>query len=132
MELHPLGWQEVFSRIEGDPIFNACPKVWGPPRGGAIVSGLIQALGRGVAVGSAEEAEVFVDDIYDSGRTQRRVEAVWGRKPWWFVVDKRREDEGAWGWVLFPWENPVEEATIAGTLGAEGPRLALAALVSVE
>jgi hypothetical protein len=113
MELHYLSWQDVFTKIEQEAVFGGRPKVWGPPRGGAIVAGLIQALGRGQAVENADAAEMFVDDIYDSGGTQKRVEAVYGRKPWWFVIDKRKAEEKKLGWIVFPWENPVEEAVEA-------------------
>ena len=93
MGLHYLDWQEVFGKIESEPALASKPKVWGPPRGGAIVAGLIQALGKGVAVMSPDEADIFVDDIYDSGSTQRRTEAVYGRKQWWFVIDRRKLEE---------------------------------------
>jgi hypothetical protein len=110
MGLHYLGWQEVFGKIEVEFVRGGRTKIWGPPRGGAVVAGLIQALGCGQAVADASEAAIFVDDIYDTGRTQRRVEAVWGRKQWWFVVDKRKDDDKELGWIVFPWEDPAEEA----------------------
>lgn len=109
MGLHYLSWEEVFGRIESEAAFVNLPKVWGPPRGGSIVAGLIHALGKGKAVNSPQEADIFVDDIYDSGHTQERVEAVYGRKRWWFVIDKRKVEEKALGWVIFPWEDPGEE-----------------------
>ena len=115
MALHYLSWQEVFEKMRSESVLDGCPKVWGPPRGGSIVAGLLEALGRGVAVNDAEAADVFVDDIYDSGRTQRKVEAVWGRKPWWFVIDKRKDEDRQLGWIVFPWEDPSEEAREAVT-----------------
>jgi hypothetical protein len=115
MALHYLSWQEVFERMERASALANKPKIWGPPRGGAIVAGLIQAMGKGVAVMSPTEADLFVDDIYHSGTTQRRIEAVYGRKKWWFVIDKRRPEEQTLGWIVFPWEDPAEEAKDAET-----------------
>jgi hypothetical protein len=134
MGLHYLSWQEVFGRIKNERALDGQPKIWGPPRGGSIVAGLIEALGRGEAVADAEAADVFVDDIYDSGRTQRRVEAVWGRKPWWFVIDKRNEEEARLGWIVFPWEDPAQEVREAVDHEIEGEvlevRVAVVASVS--
>ena len=78
--------------------------VWGVPRGGAVVAGLLHAL-RGVEVAKTrDEADWYVDDLVDSGRTR---EAHSDGKPFRVLYDKqayqfmKRESPG---WIQFPWE----------------------------
>lgn len=70
-------------------------KLWGVPRGGAIVAGL-----TGRAVDRLEDADVVVDDIVDSGATRKRYEDA-GKKFW--ALHTKQPGEG---WVIFPWEHP--------------------------
>lgn len=89
-----LDWQEVYRRLAMVPP----GRVWGVPRGGAIVAGL-----TGRAVDRIEDADLIVDDIVDSGATMDRYAST--GKPFWALFDRRTRDHNApRGWVEFPWE----------------------------
>lgn len=93
-----LTWENVYSRLK------TCPpgKVWGIPRGGAIVAGL---TGRAGCLFS--EANVIVDDVLDSGATRAKFELM-PHQTFWTLVDKPSENLlGAW--VIFPWEESIEK-----------------------
>ena len=85
-------WSEIYERLKTAPE----GKLYGIPRGGAVVAGL-----TGRAVDKWEEADVIVDDILDSGSTKDKAITEYG-KPFWCLVDKKKENIGEW--VVFPWE----------------------------
>jgi len=97
-----LTWAEVDDRLEGMKL--AGTKVWGIPRGGAIVAGLARRYGA-VVVGTPQEAEFALDDVIDSGATAKSVKAQYGLSTL-AIVDKIAE--GIDSWVHFPWEEPPE------------------------
>lgn len=84
-----LCWNDVFELLKSAP----AGKLWGVPRGGAIVAGL-----TGRAVDTILEADVIVDDIVDSGATRQRFAHY--NKPFWSLYEKKPGDK----WVSFPWE----------------------------
>jgi len=89
MGMKRLSWGDVYDRLRGAPP----GKLFGVPRGGAVVAGL-----TGRAVDSIEDADAIVDDIVDSGATRERY-ATHG-KPFWALYEKSDRSE----WVVFPWE----------------------------
>lgn len=97
-------WDEVYKRIEKAP----AGKLYGIPRGGAIVAGL-----TGRAVNTPEEADWLVDDIYDSGKTAARWTEKY-EKPLWPMISK--PNEGIDSWVRLPWENPDPTADLEDTV----------------
>ena len=81
-------------------------KAYGVPRGGCIVSPLVQRL---VPVDTPEEADLIVDDLIDSGTTLDWFEVVHAGKPFLALVDKRNPACPSHGrWVVFPWEKETE------------------------
>jgi GTP cyclohydrolase I len=110
-----LGWGEVDDRIERMllrfPEFQALPqpgpgpqlRIYGVPRGGAIVAGLMFSKLPKVftIVDHPEQAQYIVDDIIDSGKTRARFAAI--GVPFIALIDKLGDDRGV-GWVQFPWE----------------------------
>ncbi len=98
-----LSWEDVDERLER-LVPPGTRKVYGIPRGGAIVAGLLRQ--RGIQLVGPDEAEVIVDDIIDSGETAKRYSERYG-KPIAVLVNK--EQEGLMGvWVEFPWEGGRE------------------------
>jgi GTP cyclohydrolase I len=84
------------------------------PRGGipALYAVIAAANGMHLDIGIAltpEEADIFVDDIIDSGETMRRYCDQYPGKPFYALIDKTdpiyRE---VYDWVVFPWEGEAD------------------------
>lgn len=122
MEKLNLTWEDVdrrldkFKTINSDHTVNAefsldnPLKIYGVPRGGAIVAGLLlqrySALLK--AVGTAKEADVIVDDILDTGATAQKLADENPGKLLWVLCHKSDEAIPADTWVVFPWETGEE------------------------
>ena len=86
--------------------------VFGVPRGGVPVSYMLASSVGGNAgfevVDSAEEADIIVDDLIDSGRTMIKWMQHFDHKPFFALIDKRQaenEHNPLHGkWISFPWE----------------------------
>lgn len=109
--VNKLRWQQLLRLLH--PLFSIPPKVgnlwhtvYGVPRGGAIVAGLLELLGSGRyrATDNPDEASIIVDDIIDSGKTRDRFKASHPETPFVALVDKTTDEHRDWGWVEFPWE----------------------------
>lgn len=97
-----LTWPRVFERLDSyrDQLHNR--RIWGIPRGGAVVAGLAAAHCGSILAEGPSEADLIVDDVIDSGRTRKAHPG-----PFLALVDK--EAEGLMGtWVTFPWEERPE------------------------
>lgn len=85
-------------------------KVFAIPRGG-IPAALAVAGHHGnlQLVDDPAEADLFIDDITDSGDTMRRWCDEYPGKPFFALIDKTEEDGEFRGrWVVFPWEGTAE------------------------
>lgn len=85
-------------------------KVFAIPRGG-IPAALAVAGHHGnlQLVDDPAEADLFIDDIIDSGGTMQRWCDKYPGKPFFSLIDKTREDSEFRGrWVVFPWEETAE------------------------
>ena len=105
-----LSWDEcrqlaatVKSRIELDFNTNAGSlKVFGVPRGGCLAAALIHSL---TPVDSADEADLILDDLIDSGSMREAFAVSHPSVPFYALLDKRDESSKFFGqWVEFPWE----------------------------
>lgn len=86
-------------------------KIYGWPRGGIPVAYILCAQLNAertlsMVVDMPEDADVIVDDIIDSGRTQELIAKSNPDKPFFALIDKRAHP--GFGWVVFPWENALE------------------------
>ena len=91
-----IGWEEVYERL--GLILATYPhdtKYYGVPRGGVIVAGL-----TGNPTNNIDEADVIIDDLIDSGKTEARYAKH--KKPFEALIDKREEYKDEW--LVFPWE----------------------------
>jgi GTP cyclohydrolase I len=86
-------WNEVYRRLADAPP----GRLYGIPRGGAIVAGL-----TGRAVDRVEDADWIVDDVTDSGRTAEEWTTRWS-KPVWSLFDRERDALGD-NQLRLPWE----------------------------
>lgn len=120
-----FGWPDVMARlarIHGAIEYTSVPEgdaVYGVPRGGAVVAGLLAAKYGYRVVDAAEDADIIVEDIIDSGATRERITEQLSQGPYapqfCALVDKQGADKGI-GWVVFPWEERDESADIADTV----------------
>lgn len=96
--------REILGYSEDKPLL-----VWGIPKGGSIVAGLLFSKIPNVEVVlHADEAHIIVDDIYDSGRTMEHYTEKFN-KTGFALVDKRNEHNQELGWVVFPWEEQKDD-----------------------
>lgn len=88
--------------------------VYGIPRGGQLALYTIAATGTDLSqftfTNHPEEATVFVDDVYDSGRTMRFWNLKYPGRPFIPLVDKRLEAETEW--IVFPWETGKKDDAV--------------------
>jgi GTP cyclohydrolase I len=79
-------------------------KIYGVPRGGVPAAYLIAGCDPSITiVESADEADVIVDDIIDSGATRDKYIGM----PFYALVNKLEDDKDM-PWVIFPWEGSAE------------------------
>lgn len=100
-------WGWIYNRLRDVPP----GRIFGIPRGGAIVAGL-----TGRAVDDPEDADVIVDDIVDSGATRERWRALFPGKPLWALIDKQTMPEFTGRWVRLPWEGTDLTADLSDTV----------------
>lgn len=114
-----VAWETIYEATK-DFSRTRKVKIYGVPRGGTHAAYLIQhaaylRLQREASqiVDYAQDADVIVDDMLDSGATKRRYKELFPGKPFVVLVNKPMSD---WvkHWLVFPWElGPAEgEETI--------------------
>jgi hypoxanthine phosphoribosyltransferase len=108
-ERYHLSWEEIFTRLKD------CPsgKVWGIVRGGVIVAALLHTTDSDkhpLIASSPEEADIIVDDIWDTGSTGTYFLNTYPTKLFWTIIDRRKPEDIQLGWVVFPWEVGEKDA----------------------
>lgn len=85
-------------------------KAFGIPRGGIPAAMAVVARHGGLTlVDDPAEADVFIDDIIDSGDTMQRWCDQYPGKPFFALIDKTKEDDPYRdAWIIFPWEASAE------------------------
>lgn len=95
-----LSRDEIVTRLK--PLDMHGVRVFGIPRGGQLVAGL---LTNARVVDDPASADVLLDDIVDSGKTRDEWMARFPGRTFFAVVDKlANRADAAMGWVVFPWE----------------------------
>lgn len=85
-------------------------KIYPIPRGGVPVAYALLPHVFSVVVDDPAAADIFVDDLIDSGRTRDRFMKAYPGKEFFALIDKTGEtgetpgSKTASGWVIFPWE----------------------------
>ena len=81
-----LSWIEIYKKLDLliNDMFDKYKtlKIYGIPRGGQFISGI-----SGYAVDTPEEANVIVDDLYDSGTTYKKWKKLYPDKDFYFLFD---------------------------------------------
>jgi len=107
MKTYQMSWIEVRARLDSLGIDKPDAKVYGVPRGGAVVVGFLQ---NATVVFDPKEADIILDDIIDTGTT-RGDYFVKGHRNFVAVVDKQRDlGDSRLPWVTFPWERGEEDS----------------------
>lgn len=75
------------------------------PRGGVPVAYLLGSLVPGLLlVDTPADADIFIDDLIDSGATCEQLCDEYPGKPFFVLIDKRESKLYGGQWVVFPWE----------------------------
>lgn len=105
-------------RINKDFPSNVPLKVYPIPRGGIPVAYALSAIRPIRIVDRPEHADIFVDDIFDTGATYKRYHLIHPGKPFYVGIDKQSDifkQASPNAWIEFPWEkgegNSDESAT---------------------
>jgi len=89
------------------PVDRHGVRVFGIPRGGTEVCKL---LSYATAVADANQADILLDDIVDSGKTRDEWMARFPGRDFFAVIDKLGDaNDAKLGWVVFPWEQERHE-----------------------
>ena len=88
---------------------NRGARVYGIPRGGAIVASMMVAGGEVELADSPEAATLIVDDLVDSGATRARYADAYPDTEFVALYDKQ-QDDAEYGWIVFPWEERDESS----------------------
>lgn len=101
-----VAWDEIYQRLAKAP----AGKLYGIPRGGAIVAGL-----TGRAVDELAAADCIVDDVLFTGKTCAPIQEMSG-KPVWALFEGVSDGE-----LIFPWdgERPTSREEKLTQLGTE-------------
>lgn len=95
---------------------NAALWAYAVPRGGVPAAYLLQGLVGFHITSDPADADIFIDDLIDSGSTCERYCDEYPGKPFFALIDKREGDVAHVGqWVVFPWEVTDEGADDSGT-----------------
>ena len=98
-----ISWSEIYDKVNTvKESLTKKDKIYGIPRGGQIVAGL-----TGMAVDTPEEANIIIDDLYDSGTTYKKWLKKYPDKEYCFLYNKKYEYQNTW--IEFPWENEGEK-----------------------
>ncbi len=83
-------------------------KVFGIPRGGSIIAGLLEIAKGCKAVESPQDADVLIDDIVDSGETKKLALAEFPGRDFWALIPNKTPGT----WIRFPWESEQIETDL--------------------
>ena len=106
-----LSWKEIYNAIDLflNKLENKKHKVYGIPRGGQVVAGMLGFCNEKIiVVDNPNKADIIVDDLYDSGTTYNKWKKLYPDKDFYFLFDKR-EKEYKGKWLEFPWEESGEK-----------------------
>lgn len=94
---------------------NAALRAYAVPRGGIPVAYLLQGLVGFHITSNPADADIFIDDLIDSGSTCERYCDEYPGKPFFALLDKRTDEQFRGEWIVFPWEVTDEGADDSGT-----------------
>lgn len=93
---------------------NEALRAYAVPRGGIPVAYLLQGLVGFHITSNPADADIFIDDLIDSGSTCERYCDEYPGKPFFALLDKRTDEQFRGEWIVFPWEVTDEGADDSG------------------
>lgn len=93
---------------------NVALRAYAVPRGGIPVAYLLQGLVGFHITSNPADADIFIDDLIDSGSTCERYCDEYPGKPFFALLDKRTDEQFRGEWIVFPWEVTDEGADDSG------------------
>lgn len=84
------------------------------PRGGIPVAYLLHNSVGFKITNDPDIADIFIDDLIDSGSTMKRYQKEYPNKPFFALIDKRRDKDFHKKWIVFPWEATDKKADTSG------------------
>jgi GTP cyclohydrolase I len=96
-----IKWEQIIERVQK---LDNTKKYYGVPRGGQYISAMLNP------VDTIEEADIIIDDLIDSGKTEEDYKKY--NKPFIGLFNKQTEQDLKDKWLVFPWESkeePVED-----------------------
>jgi len=101
-----LTWQDIYLRLDKITVTNK--RIYGIPRGGAIVAGLLALKDSSIEiVNNPLDADIAIDDIIDSGRTSTKLKKDYGLDT--VALVNKSIESLLTTWVHFPWEESPEK-----------------------
>jgi GTP cyclohydrolase I len=99
-----ITWPQIFEALKEIDVEGF--RVYGIPKGGMIASGFLK---HATNVSIPEEADIFLDDIIDSGKTQQFYQSEFPNTEFKALFKKHDND-----WIVFPWEaqHPAGEESV--------------------
>lgn len=89
----------IANQIVREHSTNSMIKVYGVPRGGIVAAAaVVKYSDRLLITGNADQADVFVDDLIDSGATREFFASLYPDKKFYALYEHPTE------WLVFPWE----------------------------
>lgn len=83
---------------------NVALRAYAVPRGGIAAAYAVQSLHGFHITDNPADADIFIDDLIDSGSTCERYCDEHPGKPFFALIDKRSDEEFKGKWIVFPWE----------------------------
>lgn len=94
---------------------NVALRAYAVPRGGIPAAYLLQSLVGFTITDNPADADIFIDDLIDSGSTCERYCDEHPGRPFFALLDKRTDEEFKGAWVVFPWEVTDEGTDESGS-----------------
>ena len=94
---------------------NVALRAYAVPRGGIPVAYLLQGLVGFHITSDPADADIFIDDLIDSGSTCERYCDEYPGKAFFALLDKRIDEVFRGEWIVFPWEVTDEGTDDSGT-----------------
>lgn len=93
-----ITWEQVLERLA--PYDDSDRIIYGVPKGGMIATGFLR---KAITTYDPKEADIILDDLIDSGATQRLYNQMYPNTPFVGLFDKQKEN--ITDWLIFPWES---------------------------